>query len=189
LAVDLLEWNTLYISGRMHKPVSIIRDRATWHNLNQVNLMHAVKVAMLLLPEEFGERELYMTLCQLSYLGDLRSGIAEDPMKIPRIVDRQMEAFYEYYRGVLCNMLYLDRLSNGVFKQDMTDAARQHLVASLPYYLECQLGAAAKTMDTSQTAVWIRRGKRRERQTITPSYRYYYDLIFSGSQSRYQNNL
>ena len=37
---DLSEWTTLYLAGRLHKPVKIIRDNPKVRLANQINLMH-----------------------------------------------------------------------------------------------------------------------------------------------------
>lgn len=155
-----MEWKTLYISGRMQKPIAIVKDESGWRQLNQVNLMHAIKVAMLLLPEEFDEWQLFTTLSRLSYMGDLRVGIAENPQKIHNIVNRQIAAFREHYGDVLYSMQYLDRLSNDRFRQDISIDARNHLIASLPRQLSLQLNKlnCYATSDYSQMAKLIKHG-------------------------------
>lgn len=88
LCKDLLDWDTLYLSGRMHKPVShvkavylaasltfweqqirIIRDDPRVKLINQVNLTSALRVALLTLPETFSEHDLYERIAGLSYAG------------------------------------------------------------------------------------------------------------------------
>lgn len=58
---DLLNWRTLYVSGRMHKPVRIL---ACSHEVvlaaARENLRHALRAALLLLPERFSAEQLYM---------------------------------------------------------------------------------------------------------------------------------
>ena len=46
LCSDLLDWNTLYLAGRMHKPLRIIKDDARVRLTQQVNLVSAVRVAL-----------------------------------------------------------------------------------------------------------------------------------------------
>jgi mitochondrial translocator assembly and maintenance protein 41 len=49
--------------------VKILRDEPRVRLANQVNLFSALRTAMLLLPEEFTEFELYSTIASLSYMG------------------------------------------------------------------------------------------------------------------------
>ena len=57
---DLLRWNNLYVSGRMHKPTATLFD-ATKGRVpiaSQANLASALRVSFLLLPSSFNERDL-----------------------------------------------------------------------------------------------------------------------------------
>ena len=67
LASDLSEWNTLYLAGRLQKPVKILRDDPRVRLANQVNLISALRTALLMLPEKFTERQLYERIAGLSY--------------------------------------------------------------------------------------------------------------------------
>ena len=61
LCEDLVDWRTLYVSGRMHKPVRVLLGMpADLAAATQTNLQHALKVALLLLPGTFTERDLFM---------------------------------------------------------------------------------------------------------------------------------
>ncbi|KAJ6109114.1 Phosphatidate cytidylyltransferase [Penicillium sp. IBT 16267x] len=83
LCRDLTRWDTLYLAGRLQKPVKILRDHPKVRLANQMNLLSALRVALLLLPERFSEFELYSTIAGISYMGDLRMVLrAEDPGKI-----------------------------------------------------------------------------------------------------------
>ena len=66
---DLEEWETLYLAGRLHKPVKILREEAKVHLATQNNLKNAVKVALLMLPEKFSERDLFLKISGMSYRG------------------------------------------------------------------------------------------------------------------------
>ncbi len=46
------------------------------------NLKHAVCASLLLLPESFSMHSLVYKIAELSYGGDIRVGIAEDPYKV-----------------------------------------------------------------------------------------------------------
>ncbi|POY75041.1 hypothetical protein BMF94_2017 [Rhodotorula taiwanensis] len=101
LCRDLLDWETLYISGRTQKPVRILHDDARVRLANQVNLASALRTALLLLPEEFTEIELFEEIAGLSYRGDFRMRVGENPHKVRNIVAAQLPAFRSLYGGLL----------------------------------------------------------------------------------------
>ena len=74
LCEDLLDWRTLYVAGRMHKPVRILRQDPRVLLANQVNLASVLRVALLSLPEEFTEVQLWEKVAGVSYLGELTCG-------------------------------------------------------------------------------------------------------------------
>eukprot|EP00250_Pteridium_aquilinum_P012846 c20980_g1_i2 orf=811-1329(-) len=55
LTQDILSWKSLYVSGRLQKPVRILVDDWAMAKVNQVNLHAAASAALLLLPAEFSE--------------------------------------------------------------------------------------------------------------------------------------
>jgi mitochondrial translocator assembly and maintenance protein 41 len=56
---DLLHWNRFYLASRMHKPLRIIKDDARVHLTQQVNLTFVVRAALLTLPAEFSQTQLF----------------------------------------------------------------------------------------------------------------------------------
>ncbi|KAK3639878.1 Mitochondrial translocator assembly and maintenance protein 41 [Elasticomyces elasticus] len=110
LATDLTDWNTLYLAGRLQKPVKILRDDPRIRLANQVNLISALRTALLMLPERFTERTLYERIAGLSYLGDPRMtgvlgvGAAEDPGKVSNIVGAQLPNFRQLYVPLIENL-------------------------------------------------------------------------------------
>lgn len=102
LCADLLDWNTLYVSGRMHKPVAMLVTDARVRLAQQVNLASALRVALLLLPERFTEVELYTTIASLSYTGDFRMSVpgGENADKVRNIVLAQRYEFRRLYSGL-----------------------------------------------------------------------------------------
>ncbi|KAI0057833.1 Mmp37-domain-containing protein [Artomyces pyxidatus] len=98
LCSDLLNWNSLYLAGRMHKPLRIIKDDARVRLTQQVNLTSAVRAALLVLPAEFSETQLFETIAGISYGGDPRMLLpAENRGKVGNIVRKQGPQFRELY--------------------------------------------------------------------------------------------
>ncbi|KAH8553362.1 mitochondrial matrix Mmp37-domain-containing protein [Umbelopsis sp. PMI_123] len=131
LCKDLLDWETLYIAGRMHKPVKILRDDARVRLANQVNLTEAVRVALLTLPSEFSETELYERIAGISYKGDFRMVIGENPNKVKNIVDKQLPHFRRVYSHLLEDLPNVAVLENGLVQQDKNPKFQSLMVQKL----------------------------------------------------------
>ena len=75
---QLLDWETLYVAGRLHKPVNILEmaenkdDSGGLNAALRNNLEAALSTALLSLPLCFDERDLYLAIASISYTGDLR---------------------------------------------------------------------------------------------------------------------
>jgi len=143
---DLLLWDSLYVSGRLHKPVRFLGGDeagglrgparplgggdpggagwaaggagpagpagADWAAGGappvsagallgpavEVNRSRALLLAALLMPPgPFSEAELLGRVAGLSYAGDVRAGVAEDPRKVERIVAGSLGALRADY--------------------------------------------------------------------------------------------
>ena len=102
---DLTEWDTLYLAGRLHKPVKILFEEPNIRVANQRNLISAVRCSLLLLPTTFTEKELYSTIAGLSYQGDPRMQYgSENPKKISNIVNNQLQHFRHLYHDILSSL-------------------------------------------------------------------------------------
>jgi translocator assembly and maintenance protein 41 len=90
----------------MHKPIRIIKDDARVRLTQQVNLVSALRVALLTLPDKFHERQLFERISGFSYAGDPRMFIpgGENRGKVANIVSAQTAQFRELYQ----------RLANGL---------------------------------------------------------------------------
>eukprot|EP00249_Psilotum_nudum_P028940 c38974_g1_i1 orf=282-1292(+) len=140
LVQDILRWQQLYISGRLQKPVRILVDNWELAKVNQVNLQSAVCAALLLLPAQFSEEDLYIKIGSLSYMGDVRMLFAEDKDKVCRIVRGSSEYFHALYRIPLYHMAASGFLElptsfghlDSIFVKDCSPAAVESLLSSLP---------------------------------------------------------
>ncbi|KAK9842097.1 hypothetical protein WJX81_008323 [Elliptochloris bilobata] len=144
---DLRTWDTLYIAGRLHKPVLHLRRDAELSAAAEANLAAALAAGLLLLPSRFSTEELFCAVCGLSYLGDVRMGLAEDKNKVQRIVAGSAPGLHALYRAHLeqgqeAAAARLQRAPGGTWVQDTTVESRQRLVASLPPGVLERLAAA-----------------------------------------------
>ena len=83
---DLLTWRTLYGAGRLHKPVRLLECEDSLRPVLNTNLHSALTAGLLLLPEQFTEEQLYLSLASISYTGDFRMVVGEDKNKVTNIV-------------------------------------------------------------------------------------------------------
>ncbi|KAI0994240.1 hypothetical protein K3495_g13942 [Podosphaera aphanis] len=147
LRTDLLEWRSLYLAGRLQKPVKILRDDPHVRLANQVNLISALRTALLILPSSFTEYELYSTIASMSYLGDPRMTFpTEDPLKVANIVGNNLSTFRQLYLPLVNNLpnikfidsehrdLYenSDSKTNFRLSQDMDPVKRGNMIRRLP---------------------------------------------------------
>ncbi|KAG8528217.1 uncharacterized protein KY384_007134 [Bacidia gigantensis] len=144
---DLSQWDTLYLAGRLQKPVKILRDDPRVRLANQVNLISAVRTALLLLPPKFTEEDLYKTIAGFSYLGDPRMSLgAENLNKVTNIVRHQLVNFRRLYAPLIENLPNVsfqdsrctspswmeDDETSAKLEQDMDPQKRGNMVRRLP---------------------------------------------------------
>ncbi|EPQ65472.1 Bgt-358 [Blumeria graminis f. sp. tritici] len=141
LCTDLSQWTTLYLAGRLQKPVKILRDDPRVRLANHINLTSALRTALLLLPSEFTENDLYGTIASISYTGDPRMTLPlENRSKVANIVGNNLPNFRKLYSHLIENLPNVnfkeynssDPTANFRLVQDMDPIKRGNMVRRLP---------------------------------------------------------
>lgn len=168
---DIREWSTLYIAGRLQKPVKHLHGDEKLQQANDQNLENAFKVALLLLLSKSGRSivnasQIYEKIALLSYMGDPRMAVGgENPNKVKNIVSKQADKFAQLYRPYLERaMLRGDLASCG----DGYDLRMKHqsiasAIATLPLHFRRQFLSGytlkyAKEFKTDELAQRMIRG-------------------------------
>ncbi|GAO15647.1 hypothetical protein UVI_02019330 [Ustilaginoidea virens] len=155
LVHDLTTWDNLYLAGRLQKPVKILRDHPQVRLANQHNLIAAVRAALLLLPPQFSETDLYSTIAGLSYMGDPRMALpTENKSKVANIVNNNVVHFRRLYAPLVktlpnvdfatpCRLddqdWVLDPKADSLLQQDMDPVKRANMVRRLPQKFRSRL--------------------------------------------------
>jgi mitochondrial translocator assembly and maintenance protein 41 len=110
--LDLTNWETIYVAGRLQKPVLDLRVRneagsidAIDKNIRQAmvtNRENALRAALILLGSHskahlFSTHQLLKAIVELSYGGDVRIGIAESPTKVQDITAGSFDELSDIY--------------------------------------------------------------------------------------------
>ncbi|WFD43315.1 Mitochondrial translocator assembly and maintenance protein 41 [Malassezia psittaci] len=148
LCQDLLQWDTLYLSGRLQKPVATLFDSTDGRVpiAEQANLSSALRTSFLLLPEEFSEEQLYSRMASLSYLGDFRMRVpgGENQNKIRNIVENQHAWFRFMCADLITRFRFVTVESRSQdkwlrFKQNVSPTTRASIASNLPRTLRKRL--------------------------------------------------
>ncbi|RHY92730.1 hypothetical protein DYB37_004052 [Aphanomyces astaci] len=152
LCHELTEWPTLYLSGRMHKPVNIITSTPAIDAAASTNLTNALHLAILGLPETFTEEQLFMVLLKfaitkiagISYWGDFRMVFGENPKKVRNIVHGSLDKFKQLYQPQIDTSTFVCRLHGSNLQSDMSPEARNAMLLGLPHNITCRLSEKSR---------------------------------------------
>ncbi|KAG1705838.1 Phosphatidate cytidylyltransferase, mitochondrial [Nymphon striatum] len=164
---DLLDWQKLYTAGRLHKPVLWVLEPQSSAILTalRVNLHNAMHTALLMLPEEFTEKMLYVTLASLSYTGDFRMTFGEDKNKVENIVTPQIDTFQSLYSKSMEQIQFLNwNKSRRTLQQDCGLNAKLYHLNLLPRSLQLQL-----------VKIWNKDGRHRDLEDVIQAIASDYD--------------
>ena len=137
----LNDWDTsFYLPGRLQKPTIVIGASsndilAEFSLARNCNLKAGLAAALLAMPPNpvdgsFMMDELWHSLVGLSYLGDIRVGLAENPMKIRNIVAGQSDYLLNLYRPFFAEVGLVD---NNIKGRYVCNLSRADLWESLPF--------------------------------------------------------
>lgn len=115
---DLENWNNFYMAGRTQKPIMLVESDDKVKEAIKKNRINAIRTSLILNSNKVvNEKQLFETLCSLSYLGDIRMTLKfENPNKVSNIVNGEFEEFKRIYSN-LNNDLYCTR--NGMVIPNM----------------------------------------------------------------------
>lgn len=136
---DLRHWESLYVSGRMQKPIRVLSDSAPPRGLAvaiQNNLDSAAAAALLSLPERFREHDLYNAVAALSYTGDVRMSLAvEVRSKVSDIVRANIDRFRALYAPRACKTGIAHGRADGVWSREVEAGGQARLLGRLPRHI------------------------------------------------------
>lgn len=143
---DLTQWDTLYLAGRLHKPVGdLIEPDAEITEAKRANLIYAFHAGILLLTEKFTRTELLEAIVSISYLGDIRRLLAENPNKVRNIVQGQGQELWKLYEPLLDEVGYSRHLqkldaAGEKWSQDFSLECRNLRLLCIPNSVKSRIG-------------------------------------------------
>lgn len=147
----------------MHKPLRIIKDDARVRLTQQVNLTSAIRAALLTLPADFTEIELFERVAGISYAGDPRMLLpAENRGKVGNIVRKQAPQFKELYHRLVTGLPGVHWPANSsAIQQDTSAIARSAHLKKLPSNLLTGVtnhytSSSNLRKELDQTAYWVK---------------------------------
>lgn len=101
---DLTRWNNLYLAGRLHKPVHVLKSHPELEQAIGLNHEQAIRTSLLLLPDRFNEVDLFLTVASLSYVGDPRMFLGENPKKVVNLVTPMVSHYRQLYSSAVSHL-------------------------------------------------------------------------------------
>ena len=109
----LSTWDNIFSAGRFHKPVMEVISREDVRKAISYNRKVALMIACLFCDEVTTKDKIFNQVCGLSYLGDARMAIAENPHKVENIVEGSFDKLLEIYS---LDEDYIEKLPNGIVR-------------------------------------------------------------------------
>jgi len=94
---SLQTWENLFIAGRFHKPTLNVKSEDVLDKAIKLNRRSAFLLACVLSNSYTDIVSFYTILCGLSYIGDVRMFVAENPEKVKNIVNGSLDIIKKLY--------------------------------------------------------------------------------------------
>ena len=94
-------WNSFYMTGRFQKTILEIKSTDEIRELILENRRSAIIVSLLMTDDEITMKNLLVELCNLSYAGDTRMKVAENPRKVLNIVEGSYQEYLKMYQSIV----------------------------------------------------------------------------------------
>jgi translocator assembly and maintenance protein 41 len=128
----------MYVAGRLQKPCLFLSPSSSsvFQNAQKKNLLSALTLSLIFLPDKFTHEDLFLEIASLSYRGDFRMFIGgENPSKVRNIVNNQMDKFAELYEPFFnCELKKFLSSSNNIIHQDKSASSIKQYINNLPKY-------------------------------------------------------
>ena len=136
-------WEHFYLTGRFQKTIYPIKETKELKNGIEKNRENALLVAAYLQNKDVvTKKDILVTLCGLSYLGDTRMKFAENPKKVENIVDGSFEEFNKIYNF---NNEYLTEQDNTIkINRNVVEERLTSLPRELLFYIKESLISSDK---------------------------------------------
>lgn len=145
---DVCEWSSMYIAGRLQKPVRHYKTDKLLLAANLFNLNSAFNIALLLsltkgVDGSIQLKEFFQCIALLSYMGDPRMLIGgENPNKVKNIVTRQQSEFEFLYSPSFIKAArngLLRQLNETGFEVLLNNQSKAELLSELPLKFRTRL--------------------------------------------------
>ena len=128
-------WNSFYLTGRFQKTVLEIKSTDEIRKLILENRRSAIIVALLMTDDEVTMKNLLVELCNLSYAGDTRMKVAENPRKVLNIVEGSYQEYLKIYKSIIEHFASIND-DNILVNHDLVLESYESIPVCLKEYLE-----------------------------------------------------
>lgn len=139
LIINMSTWKSFYMPGRFQKTVYPIKENEFIKEMIDMNREDALLLASYLQKnDEVSKKDLLVTICSLSYLGDTRMKFAENPRKVLNIVEGSYDELTKIYNF---NNDYLKEKDNIKIDRSKLKEKLKQLPANLLRYIDDSLNS------------------------------------------------
>lgn len=197
LEEDLTTWNHLFVAGRLQKPILKLDSEYATHRsvdleeARGANLRSAIAAALVMMPQNFSELDLYYVISSISYAGDIRLLLrAENPQKLTNMIYNSTNAvnrFREHFRQSLeefeaADLIHRARKPSAfgspvdvpIFKFEQNPAKKPEIARSyFPVKMRDEIYAHSKSAE----------------DLATNTHKYVFNTVRRSSSKQFMNNL